>query len=220
MKISLIHPSRGRPQLAHYNYRNWLGKASGNHAIEHWLSLDSNDPELKHYRKLFKGLTNIITADNHNVVQATNAAARNVTGNMIIYLSDDFHCPQNWDSELVNMVPQQPEYLLWVNDGIQGANSMLTIPVMSAALHHSLGYFWHPDYESMWVDVDLWHVCQRRNVLLSCQHLLFEHKHYSIGKAVYDDTYREHDNAARQSQGRSVFERRKAADFMTNGVYR
>jgi glycosyltransferase involved in cell wall biosynthesis len=197
-----------------------MKKASGKHAIEHWLSLDNNDPQLPEYRRMFEGITNIITGDNQNVVQATNAAARNATGNIIIYFSDDFDCLANWDKELVKAAPDASEYLLWVNDGIQGRNTVLTIPIMSAGLYKCLGYFWHPDYQSMWVDVDLWHVCNRRQVLVNAQHLTFEHKHYSVGKADYDQTYREHDNAQRQSQGRSIIKRREKENFMTNGEYK
>jgi hypothetical protein len=152
------------------------------------------------------------------VVQATNHAARLASGDILLYLSDDFDCPQQWDDEIAKVAPPQPEYMIWVNDCVQGMNTVLTIPIMSKGLYQALGYFWHPDYLSMWVDVDLWHVCKRRNVLVLAHHLRFEHKHYSVGKAKYDETYQNHDNPQRKQQGWEVFCRRQADNFITDGA--
>jgi hypothetical protein len=47
MIISLIHPSRGRAKKAFKTYSDWMLKSSCSHTIEHILSVDFDDIELK-----------------------------------------------------------------------------------------------------------------------------------------------------------------------------
>ena len=135
-------------------------------------------------------------------------------GEILIYVSDDFGCPENWDKLLRERIPKADNYLLWVDDGIQNRNTVVTIPIMSRGLYNTLGYFWHPDYESMWVDVDLYYTVKKLSALVDCKDLLFEHRHYSIGKAQYDDTYKAHDNQARGDKGLQIFNQRQTEGFI------
>jgi hypothetical protein len=216
MTYSLIHPSRGRPHQAFSAYKEWMNNASNENPYEYILSIDKSDAHCNEYQKLFEGLVNIEINDNKNCVQATNEAARSTTCDIIIYVSDDFGCPNHWDVELQVFVPEDKEYLLWVDDGIQGKNAVITIPIMSRGLYQRLGYFWHPAYESMWVDVDLYHTCQKLGVIVDCKTLLFEHRHYSVGKfqVPYDDTYRAHDNTDRNNKGKEILARRQAEGWI------
>ena len=92
-------------------------------------------------------------------------------------------------------------------------NTVVTIPIMSMALHKKLGYFWHPAYESMWVDVDLYFTCLNLNAIVVCKDLVFEHRHYSVGKSDYDETYRAHDNNDRNLKGKEIFKKRQSDGF-------
>ena len=206
MLFSLIHPSYGRPQMAYQAYIEWASKAKGE--FEYILSLDSRDSTIDRYRQLFKG-QNIIVSDSANCVQATNVAAKAARGKVLIYVSDDFGCPHNWDALLANALPQgQSKFCLWVNDTIQNRNAVITIPIISRALYSELGYFWHPAYESMWVDVDLYYQIKHMGCLIDCKQLVFPHRHYSVGQSGYDATYRQHDNRDRQQRGRQIFNQR------------
>jgi hypothetical protein len=68
----------------------------------------------------------------------------------------------------------------------------------------------------MWVDVDLYHTCQKLGVIVDCKTLLFEHRHYSVGKfqVPYDDTYRAHDNTDRNNKGKEILARRQAEGWI------
>lgn len=206
MKFSLVHPSRGRAQQAFDCFIEWTEKCSGTHQYEYILSLDKSDPALDEYLGLFDRQVNITINDNKNCVQATNQAAKSASGDVLVYVSDDFGCPIAWDEHLKAKAPDTDKYLLWVEDGIQGRNTVVTIPIISMGLYKHLGYFWHPAYESMWVDVDLYFTCLP--YIVDCKDLLFEHRHYSVGKAEYDDTYKAHDNNERTSKGKAIFNQR------------
>src|SRR5688572_19380322 len=148
MTISLIHPSRGRASKAHETARNWFDNA-GPIKWEYILSCDSNDPELINYDPL-KGAQNMsrIVNDNNSVVEATNHAAKKSNGDILLYLSDDFKCPDNWGQLIIDQFQGVTEpMLLKVDDCLQNFGArVLTIPIMNRQLYERLGYFFHPEY--------------------------------------------------------------------------
>jgi len=221
MKVSLIHPSRQRAEQAMRTYKSWLSKASGKHEIEHILSLDANDIQLPYYKVIFdKHGTNdnqkLIISNNRNCVEATNVAAKQATGEMLIYFSDDFDCPVNWDEELVKSIPvDKDKWCLWVRDGITDRDNkqILCIPIISKTIYDTLGYFWYPEYKSMFCDEDLYWVYANNRWIYRKFHLTFEHKHFMNGKAKKDDTYNTHASPQRYNEGKAIFERRQREGF-------
>lgn len=222
MKLSLIHPSRGRPLKSKDTVHRWIDRAGT--PVEVVISVDSSD-EWGRYQDAYNisfcggvckrngidyyGLIN----DNESVVEATNVAAQHSTGDILIYLSDDFDCPENWAPAVIKefegvTTPQ----LIKVDDCLQPFRTpVLTIPIMNRKLYERLGYFWHPSYKSMFVDEDLFWTARKLKALKYCEHLKFEHKHVSVGKAQDDETYRR--SAANWTQGEQVFLDRKKAGF-------
>lgn len=210
IKISLIHPSRGRPEKAFTTSALWMARAGmGN--VEYISSLDSDDPLGHEYFK--SGLTNVIINPNASVVEATNHAAKISTGDILIYLSDDFDCPENWGPLILKEFEDtKGPVLLKVDDCLQNFHvPVLTIPIMNRQLYDKLGYFWHPGYKSMFVDEDLYWTAKKHNALKLAPHLKFPHNHVSVGKAPDDDTYRR--SAANWDQGKALFAQRRAAGF-------
>ncbi len=208
-KISLIHPSRGRPEKAASTYAHWMGSAKHPERIEHILSLDFDDPHRPDYFRFDK----ITTDHNTCVVEATNQAAKLATGDILLYMSDDFSCPYHWD-ELIctHLVRTDIPALLKVHDGLQKFDvDVLTIPIMTMPLYKRLGYFWNPLYKSMFVDQDLHWVCKKNNWLIYAPDLLFQHNHYSNGMAPKDATYTRSD--ANWEQGKKIYAQRKEQGF-------
>lgn len=211
--FTLIHPSRGRSRQALNTLRYWKENASRKYTIEHILSLDSDDPDLSNYMVNFSDSIKVIE-NNTCVVEATNAAAKKAKGKILIYLSDDFMCPTNWDEFILSKTNHlaNTNWLLKVNDCLQKFETpVLTIPIMSKELYNTLGYFWHPDYKSMWVDVDLYFVCKNNNWIINAPELNFSHLHYSIGAAPKDETYSRSD--MHWDQGKTIYEKRQALNF-------
>lgn len=205
--ISLIHPSRGRPELAHKTAKKWIQSAGVE--VEHILSLDTSDAQLGAYTAI--DLQCI--SDNSCVVEATNTAAKKALGDILLYLSDDFDCFDNWGVAIENEVKNfGPLWLLKVDDCLQKFDvPVLTIPIMSRGLYNRLGYFWYPEYRSMFCDEDLYWTCRKLGVIRNAHHLKFEHKHASVGKAPDDETYRR--SAKNWDQGKELFNKRKGLGF-------
>lgn len=221
MKISLIHPSRGRPDKAHSTAKSWIENAGVE--TDYILSVDDNDSMLDIYSLIYlrsdmdgsfiAGSSTKLVRKNSSVVEATNRAAKETTGDILIYLSDDFKCFPNWGPAVIKEFEGVTEpQLIKVDDMLQPFHvPVLTIPIMNRALYERLGYFWHPEYKSMFVDEDLYWTAKKLGALKMCPHLKFEHQHVSVGKAQDDETYR--NSAKNWDQGKALFAKRKAAGF-------
>lgn len=209
MKISLIHPSRGRPEKAKSTFHYWMDNAVNPENIEHILSLDFSDKKNGEYERFDK-----LTIDHNDcVVEATNSAAKIATGDILIYLSDDFKCPENWDEKILNRFSTiENPLLIKVDDCLQPFNKdVLTIPIMNRILYKRLGYFFHPGYKSMFCDQQLYWICKKNHWLIQCEDLKFPHEHYSIGKSNIDDTYKR--SNLNWEQGKELYNQHKLQNF-------
>lgn len=216
MTIRLIHPSRSRPQKAYTTAKKWMDKSGHSDLfVRHILSLDNSDPKLNEYKTFFNESPDmrITVNDNKSVVEATNRAARLVDDDILIYLSDDFDCPNNWSHSILDEFRYVSKaMLLKVDDCLQPFNvGVCTIPMMNRQLYELLKYFWHPEYFSMHVDVDLYETCKRLGVIKNAPHLKFPHNHYSNGKAPRDETYTR--SESNWNQGLEVINRRRKQGF-------
>lgn len=215
-RISLIHPSRGRAQKSFQTVKRWKERAGCE--VEVILSLDKNDPLSIKYYGAYDAYNHpihevsIIENDNNCVVEATNIAASRAHGDILIYLSDDFDCPDKWGISIIKEFAEDKPRLIKVDDMLQPFHvPVLTIPIMNRALYERLGYFFHPDFKSMHCDEHLYQVAMKLGALKMCPHLKFEHKHVSVGKAEDDDTYRR--SAANWNHGKTTLERHKRMGF-------
>lgn len=207
--ISILYPSRGRANKAYQTYKNWI-LDSGLADFQVVVSVDSSDPELE----LYKSLMPVIVNDNSSVVEAVNHASEKSTGDILLYLSDDFRCFPDWgiavSKEFEGCTTPR---ILRIDDNLQGFHvRVLTMPIMNRAAFKELGYFFNPLYKSMWVDCDLYEVADRRGWIKHCKNIVFPHDHVSNGMAPDDDTYRR--SAANWDQGKSVFDSRRKMRFI------
>lgn len=183
MKISLIHPSRGRAQQAKATYENWMNKASGNSEIDYLFSLDGDYTQLAPYLDFVKQNEHICNANN-NLVEAANNGARIVNGDLLILISDDFDCPENWDLLLLDAVKDKKDFVLKTYDGIQ--KWIVTLPIMDRIYYEKQGYIYHPEYQHMFCDTDMTHKASLEGKLIVRNDLVFTHNHYSVGKSEKD----------------------------------
>lgn len=217
--ISLIHPSRGRPQKSFDNVVRWTDRAA-NDNLQVIVSCDYSDKDLDDYLLIYKpiddrfgDLFEVTVNPNDSVVQATNRGCHAAAGEILVYLSDDFDCPENWDQLIESeFTGVRSPMLLKVDDCLQRFDvGVCTIPIMNRALYEKLGYFWHPEYKSMHVDVDLFETCKKIGAIKYAPHLKFPHNHYSNGKAAHDETYKR--SEGNWDQGLQVLKRRRAQGF-------
>jgi len=211
IRYSLLHPSRGRCARATEAIREWTARRSGSHAVEHILSVDTDD-DVDGYRRVANAEeVQLVVNANRSIVDAVNAAARTSTGDVLIVVSDDFGCPDDWDRVLAEVIGDRRDVAVLVHDGV--AARILTLPILGRALYETLGYVYHPDYVSMFVDDDLTHTARAMGKLVDARHLLFPHRHYTAGKSALDATYARQNSNAAWWHGWRVIEKRRANGF-------
>lgn len=210
MKFSLLHPSRNRAAEVEPAIKEWRDKCSGLHPVEYIVSVDNNDGQLEEYRAITQRLgVELIVNPNRTHVEASNRAAQVATGDLLLQISDDFGCPQDWDTALVNAIGERRDITVLVDDGL-GAKTM-TLPIMDRAFYERVGYVLHPGYSHMFCDNDLEELSRQLGKLVEAKHLLFPHRHYTVGAVPFDETYRK----AASSWGRDArfFAKRQVIDF-------
>lgn len=197
--ISLIHPSRGRPNKAHQAAWNWISKAGCE--IDYILSLDADDTQCQFYENVSY---NSITGKNRSAIDAINNAAKVAKGDILVVMSDDFDCPENWGQKIIEATKGKTDWILKTHDGIQ--EWIITLPIMDRTYYNRFGYIYHPDYLHMFCDTEMSCVADLTGRRLA-SNILFQHNN-----GDFDDEVRRRSNAT-WNQGERLFLERSKTNF-------
>lgn len=201
--ISIIHPSRGRPEKSKATFGKWFERANSNIPYEFISSLDEDDSELKKYDN-----RDIVVSKNRSAVDAINNAAILAKGDILMVVSDDTDCPENWDTKILNEVRGKKDFILKTQDGIQPW--IITMPIMDRTYYNRFGYIYHPDYLHMFCDTELTCVADITGRKITSK-LVFPHKHYSVTKQAPDAVANRNDST--WAQGEKLFLERYKRNF-------
>ena len=192
MKISLLHPSWKRPALALSCHNEWMSKSDNPENIEYVLCLAEKDPTLAEYMEQFRDTKALRIVHHENgLVKQVNRAATECAGELIIAISDDFSCPEHWDTILRNALAGKSDYVVKTQDGLQPF--IMTLPVMDRAFYNRLGHIYHPDYNHMYGDEELAEVGKLLNRTIVLPDY-FRHNHYSTGALPKDEVNTRNDS--------------------------
>lgn len=180
--ISLLHPSRSRIDKSRDTMNKWISKAT--QKIELIVSVDEDDPQLELYLGDYATKFNVIQSKNRSAVDAINKAAEVSTGDILIVVSDDTDCPNDWVNKILTAVQGRQDYVLKVGDGIQ--NWLCTMPVIDRKYYERFGYIYYPEYSHMFCDTEFTHVADCLGKIIQRNDLRFPHEHYCVGKAKKD----------------------------------
>lgn len=200
MNISIIHPSRSRSEIANKVRQEWLNKADSE--IEYIFSLDIDDMQATKYegRSIFN--------KNRSAIDAINRGAEIAIGDLLVVVSDDFSCPEHWDSLLIESLKGKSDYCVKTQDGLQP--TLMTLPIMDRVYYDRFGYIYHPDYYHLFCDQEMTVVAHYLGKVINLP-ILFEHNHHSTGKFKKDAISIKNDRS--WQQGERVFNRRKLTNF-------
>lgn len=205
--ISILAPSRGRPDKAITNLVKWF--YCHDKEVEIIVSLDNNDETADAYTKVAKGLPcQLIKNDNRSAVDAINSASKIATGDIFIVVSDDTDCFPGWDTALLKAVEGKTDWILKCQDGIQPW--IITMPVMDRTYYNRFGYIYHPDYLHLFCDTELSCVADLTGRRITSQ-LRFDHLHYSTGACDKDAVSVKADST--WQQGERLFIERAKRNF-------
>lgn len=209
--ISLIHPSRGRPEKSKQTIHKWLNSLIDIHQIELIVSCDLDDTKLRDYKDIYSHTifkeNPVIINKNKSAVDAINYASSIAKGDILIVVSDDTDCFSGWDA-ILKEVEGKTDFILKTQDGIQPW--IITMPIMDRVYYNRFGYIYHPDYLHMFCDTELTCVADITGRKIK-SNLLFPHKHYSVTKEPPDEVNKKSD--ATWAQGEKLFLERYKRNF-------
>jgi len=226
-RISLLHASRQRPQIAFDCFNEWIQNASSPEQIQYILGLDDDDPTINEYIELFahpseeyKLIMNF--TDSRNVVQAFNNAAKLIssTTELIITVSDDMGCFKNWDMELFKLLEgvnnfEEPRFI-GVSDGVRTYGIVLVYYIANIAYYKKFGYILYPEYDGVFADSDMHQVAHKSGYLIHAPQLTFQHKHWSLGLSKKDEISMKNDattNPAGWKRNHKIYQMRAKRNF-------
>jgi glycosyltransferase involved in cell wall biosynthesis len=192
--ISLIHPSRGRPQQSFETIQKWRGLSVADPDLI--VSLDFDDPNLNEYKEIYDESVIIINR-NRSTVDAINNGAKLALGDILIVVSDDTDCSEGWDFKLKQSINNNTDFILKTQDGIQPY--IITMPIMDRAYYNRTGYIYHPDFQHLFCDTYLTCVADITGRKITSD-LMFKHNHYSVNGTQPDELHKRNDATWKQGQ--------------------
>lgn len=193
MKFSLLHPSRSRPQKSHKTVTEWLNTCVTKD-VEVIVSIDETDPCKDDYFNIYKVIPKVrlIVRPSTSAVEAINHAAKESSGDVLIVVSDDTDCINQWDVIISKAAEGHSDYVLKVFDGIQ--KWIVTMPIMDRTYYNRFGYVYHPDFKHMFCDTFLTHQADALKRIIWRNDIRIDHLHYSVKKSVKDQVSVNADN--------------------------
>lgn len=190
-KISLLYTT-ARPHLVETIKGHWNKMAKDPDSLE-WIIVTSDEAD--------------------TCVKGWNLCAQRATGDIFVQVSDDtFILNNSWDSKIkMNMNISKP-MMLRVWDNRYDICKTAFHPIITRKAYEELGYFYYPEYESMYCDDDITTLYRLKGWLVECPKIRIEHKHRTTHESVIVDSITmEHESRDRYNRGRAVFERRLRA---------
>lgn len=210
--ISIIHPSRGRPEMAIKTALSWINKQSENQLINEYLMLiDDEDPLFLEYEKLNCNagrLIRIIINKSKSAIEAINIGAKTCTSDIIFVISDDMDCPEHWDTLLLDAIGDKTDFCAKASDGHQ--DWLITLPVMDRLYYNRFGYVYNPIYGHIYADLEMTCVAWMLDRYIKIP-LTFEHKHPRYTGEPMDETYKR--NLPTWITGKETFKKIMAENF-------
>jgi hypothetical protein len=206
-KISLIHPTRGRKQIAFDTATKWFDRADS--SFEYILSVDISENEnYNAFYTMGDRDTWVCESDNKTAIEAINNAAKKCKGDILIVISDDFDCPKHWDTLLLKELEGKRDFIVKTRDGLQ--KTLITLPIMDRVYYNRFGYIYHPEFLHLHSDEELTIVGHMLGKVINSD-LLFRHNHYTTGRFEKDAISIKNDST--WGQGQATLERHAKNNF-------
>lgn len=200
MILSLLHPTRGRPEQFAEVSKLWQHKD-----VEYLVAVDKQDEEA--YRKVtdfpflvMEGsrlelpLTELpeppvgyLTAANK-----VNQLAKQSHGDWLMMISDDLYPDADFIDTVLKYLENFDSKEKIVFSFVQDGRQVVQHGIMSRAAYEDLGYYDNAEFWHVYSDNYAWHLCTKKGWLKILPEVIASkvtHKHYSYGTAKVDGVY-------------------------------
>jgi hypothetical protein len=211
MKIHLLWCTL-RPATFKKMHSEWMNRSSDSNNIITYVAVNWEEHSVQLRDYLSKDFLVTLNINKIGVCYPSYYLTSNLGLNMgkcesddiVVFASDDFLPPNNWDLYLKNKLNNKGDVCLFVRDGYQLPDSsnmlhpVITIPIMTYGCLLKLNrIIYHPEYTHMFSDRELYDNLKDLNLLYDDRlndETLFEHLHYTSGKRESDYADREYNS--------------------------
>jgi glycosyltransferase involved in cell wall biosynthesis len=223
-KISVCHPTRGRPLQAAETRKKWLEAAKDPQAIEYIFGFSADDTEtadiLGRFRHAQSAAGNL-DAVGGTLVQNYNAAVRASSGKIILTIQDDLEPCLFWDELIWKALENHLNRpaVLQVGDGYRNDDLLITFCVTRPtlrAMNHNGGIV-SDEYRGVFCDNEFTHRAKKNGWIVPSD-IVLRHEHPFFNPAVpTDDIYAIENSSEGYKFGLEVFRRRNPDAFDSQG---
>ena len=209
-KISIIHATKGRPQIAWQRRWQWLSLAQNPLEVE-WLFMVDHDEAVDYTPH------QAIRCNPGGIVNAWNAGAKMAKGEIIIQMSDDWTPPRHWDALISTaMGDTAGEKVLAVSDGLR-TDKLLCMAIMTQSRLKKQGEMFCPEYQvsdGIYSDNEVTDRAYEDGVIVEARHIQFKHENPMFTGGNPDDLLKNHNKPEHYQKGKAIYEKRKANNWM------
>ena len=206
MRIAVVHPSIERPKEAHTTYLEWLKYADED--FDYYLC---TEPDYQYAYEKYFGVADVKVFNTYSAIESINKGAEMAHQkgfDILVVISDDFHCFEGWDKAIINAFKDKNNKILKTFDGIQ--KWLVTLPIMDKAYYETYGYVYNPKYVHMFADTEMTHVADITDCLIVRNDILFKH-------TQFNDSLNERNNKT-WAHGEKIYLKRLKENFGVNPV--
>ena len=193
--ISLLFPTRGRPELVQRLFRSIIETANLLDRIEVVMYVDEDDISSHHLDSLGINVTTII-GPKLSMGGYNSICFERASGEIIVLINDDVVIRTlGWDDRVLEIHARFEDeiYLAYSNDLLK-KSKFCTFPIISRRTCELLIEPFPVAYQRFFIDLHIFDMFKRLQFqgikrIFYCDDLIFEHLHYRTGKAPYDETY-------------------------------
>jgi glycosyltransferase involved in cell wall biosynthesis len=210
-KISIIHATKGRPQIAWQRRWQWLSMAQNPLEIE-WLFMVDHDDAIDYTPH------QAIRVNPGGIINAWNAGAKLAKGNIVVQMSDDWTPPSHWDALISNAIGDtKQEKVLAVSDGLR-QDKLLCMAIMTQSRLQKQGYMFHPDYQGsdgIYSDNEFTERAYLDGVVIEAKDLVFKHENPMFTGGQPDEQLKNHNKLEFYEKGKTIYEKRKSQNWQS-----
>jgi hypothetical protein len=208
--ISVLVPSRGRPDGLMKMIVSAAKMATHERRVEFIVRLDFDDPKLEEYFwPRLEGVT-YIQGPRELLSACWNRCYESAKGEILMHAGDDitFNTP-GWDVRVREEFQKLPDRigLVFGDDLSPNFPDLATHGFLHRRWVDTVGYFLPPLFSSDWNDVWISEVAKQLGRFVPMPDVVIEHRHYIFGKAERDSTYAEREERGQEDDVAGLFQR-------------
>lgn len=214
--ISLLIPSKGRPQGMQTVLESAFSKAHNSQEIEIVFYLDEDDKD-----SILKGQGLVDTYSSTHVKYIVGPSERvlsklwnhcyeQATGPYYHHCGDDVvFRTKDWDALVTSTFPEDKIGFVFGRDGWVDSPRLGTHGFLHENWVQTVGYFVPPYFSADYNDTWLTDLARRIDRLYFRNDLFIEHMHFRKKKSEFDETYQERRRIAKEDQNKIIFDEKK-----------